>query len=92
MNQQGPHSSRTAVTIAKRFYDAQEMMKRLLGDEYDAKVTETRRLIEALMKARSASVLEATQYAAKVISKNMDSGMTIAMLLATAVEMIEGDN
>lgn len=84
--------TRQVVDLTKKFYDAQDMMKRLLGERYSDKVSETRQVIEALMDSRALTVVEATKYAIEVIAKRVDSynGMMVAMLLATAVEMIEG--
>lgn len=83
-----------AFELTKRFYDAQEAMKAIMGPRYPVMVIDTRLVIEAMMEAKNEGILAATRRCIEAITNRVEAGngLIIAMLLATAVEMIEGQD
>jgi len=83
--------SEQAIEIAAKMYEGRKLMKQLLGEVYKARVARTRKVIEGVMECHDLTVMEATHRCLKEIAEREPhgNGMMTAMILATAVEMIE---
>jgi hypothetical protein len=86
-------ASRQQVEIASKFYQAQKAMKFLYGGKYDDKISETKVVIQQVAAANKCDVIPAVQLCVEHIVEQFpyDNGLMVAMLLATAVEMIENE-
>lgn len=74
------------VKLAASLYECRDSMRVWWGDAYAERIKERRKLIEAQMADdKSESVLDA----ALTIAKTMPGGVSVMMVLAAAVEMIE---
>ena len=81
------------IEVASKFYKARKAMKFLRGDKYPESVKNTAEVIQKVADAHNCDIIPATQICIeKVVEKfPYDNGIHVAMLLATAVEMIEGN-
>ena len=68
-------------------------MKFLYGDRYPKKVKETSEVIQRVADVKNCGVIPAVKICiTKMVEKHpYDNGLIVAMLLATAVEMTEGN-
>lgn len=78
----------TAMTINEVRYT----VKQALGDKYRERIAETQQIIAAEMKHGNCNELAAALEIGKKMHKNFphDSQWAIAIVLAAAIEMIEG--
>lgn len=75
------------VRTAARLYEVRDAMRRLHGERYDARVAEIRPYIEATMERDGVSEIVAATRVAQRVTGN---GFAVALIVATAVEMVEG--
>lgn len=78
------------VQMAAKIYDARDSMKRLFKDDYPAKMTEYRAYIETSMERNDCDALHAMMHIMKGLQKIDGSEMNQALIMAAAVEVIEG--
>lgn len=85
--------NKNQVELAHKFYSAQKTMKFLHGDKYDDKIAEARKVIEGVASDIKCDVITATKVCIEKIIEIFpyDNGIMVAMLLATCVEICEGD-
>lgn len=86
--------SETHIDLANKFYRARKAMKSLLGDKYEQKVEDNRKIIEKLQGILRCDVFDATMFCIEKVTEKFpyNCGDSIAMLLATCVEMLEPEN
>lgn len=78
------------VQMAARLYDTRDTMRRLFRDEYQGKVSKYRPYLEAETKNHGGKVLPAMiSLVEKLQSKGDGNEIAVAMMMATAVEMVE---
>lgn len=80
------------IDMAHKFYSARKAMKFLHGDNYQAKVDETKPIVEKFMAAGKCGPVEAVTAIVTQINKKFygdQAGLLTAMILATVVEMTE---
>jgi hypothetical protein len=78
----------TQLQMAARMQDARDAMRTLFGEEYPAKVQPWKEKLQAAMPANKNNVINAVLTLAK---ENEPNGVQLAMMLAAAVEIIEGE-
>lgn len=79
--------SESAVKVAVQLYEARDTMKRILGDRYRERCMEWVHMLNLTMQRQGCDVLEAALALAKDLQKQHAGS---ALLMATAVEMVEG--
>lgn len=81
------------VQMAAKLYDTRDTMRRFFGDKYQEKVNEYRPYLEAEAKNHGGQVLSAMIALCQKL--NADGGgheIAVAMMMATAVEMVAARN
>jgi hypothetical protein len=83
-----------AVQIASQFYDARDVLRRLLGSKFDRANREYRRALEGRMLRLKLSVMEAALHLLKEVDEAVpdiqDQQVAKLQTMAAAVELIEG--
>jgi hypothetical protein len=81
------------VKLAAKMYEARDSMKFLFGDKYMGKVTEAAKLLRSIAQREKISLMSAVIAACRVVMEKcpVESGVSLGLLTAAAVEMIEGD-
>ena len=77
--------------MAAKLYDTRDQVRRLLGDKYQARVDEFRPYLEKEAEQHNGEILPAMIALIKRLHDNVqDLGIVPELLMATAVEMVEG--
>lgn len=78
------------IQMAAQLYDTRDTMRRFFGDEYPGKVSKYRPYLEAETQNHGGKVLPAMISLVEKLQSNGDGNeIAMAMMMATAVEMIE---
>jgi hypothetical protein len=78
-------STQQKIQMAAKLYDCRDTARRLLGEAFSAKVAEYSEVIKLVMSDKKIDALTAGIF----VSKQSENPMTVMMVLAATVEMIE---
>lgn len=80
------------VQMAAKFYEARDTMRSFWTSGYVAQIDEYRRYLEAEMKAQNEGAVPACIKLCTRIKDMPNAGMSMALLMAATVEIVEPTN
>jgi hypothetical protein len=78
-------STQQKIQMAAKLYDCRDTARRLLGKAFNPKIAEYSEVIKLVMSDKKIDTLAAGIF----LSKQSENPMTVIMVLAATVEMIE---